>query len=52
MFTKQHYEKIAEVINFCDNKEEIINELSDMFEGDNEMFDKYKFKLACKGLLR
>ncbi len=47
MFTKQHYKKIAKILQpvFWDG--DSLGELADMFERDNPRFDKNRFLLAC-----
>jgi len=57
MFTRQHYVAIAKKINKLDvqNKdywykdavEEMVDELSDMFQADNPRFDEGRFRMAC-----
>jgi hypothetical protein len=53
MFTKQHYEAIAKIINRHTSangsikKHELTRGLADMFEQDNERFSREKFLVAC-----
>ena len=50
MFSKQHYEAIANIINrHTDSisKHDLTRELADMFGEDNEKFDREKFLVVC-----
>lgn len=50
MFSKQHYEAIAHIINRHNDtisKHALTRELADVFEPDNERFDREKFLVAC-----
>ena len=58
MFAKQHYEQIAQIIyestyndgeNFCCLRDELIENLARLFEGDNPRFKADKFYQACIG---
>jgi len=56
MFTKQHYEQVAQVIKNTRDKyaglapiiqDELAIKLADVFEKDNPRFDRDRFYLAC-----
>lgn len=60
MFTKQHYEAIAKILDgktcvqiLSDNpslyllKQQVVEALANMFEEDNERFNRNKFFDAC-----
>lgn len=53
MFTKQHYEAIARIINTqtqgngAIHKNGLVQALADMFEADNERFNRDKFFTRC-----
>lgn len=56
MFTKQHYEAIAEIINHVSDNgygyidpDTLVKELCVYFKNDNPRFDSYRFKKACIG---
>ena len=49
MFSKRHYEAIAEVLMGCDRYEDIESGLADLFEDDNPRFDRDRFLEACEG---
>lgn len=56
MFTKQHYEAIANIIDesrrinldyeYLDT-DKVVERLADFFETDNERFDRDRFYTAC-----
>ncbi|MEM4260891.1 MAG: hypothetical protein QXG00_06645 [Candidatus Woesearchaeota archaeon] len=51
-FTRQHYEKIAQIIKEVKNDNKIIalkiaKKFVDLFDKDNERFDAIKFLAAC-----
>ena len=55
-YTRRHYEDMAKLMNekvisdnnFSDNQcYIIINELCEMYEGDNERFNRSRFEAAC-----
>jgi len=50
-FSKRHYEVIAKEIREKNpkDKESFINLLANLFEGDNERFNKERFLKACNG---
>tara|TARA_R100000734_G_scaffold18851_1_gene16791 strand:- start:1090 stop:1293 length:204 start_codon:yes stop_codon:yes gene_type:complete len=43
MFTRQHYQKIAETLAECNCDEEILHRFKRMFMRDNPRFDPQKF---------
>jgi hypothetical protein len=57
MFTKQHYEQVADLLKRAQNKHRgetadqlyfsIIDDFADLFENDNGNFNRDKFSLAC-----
>ena len=50
MFTKKHYEAIANIINHHEDKiskYSLTRELADLFDQDNERFNREKFLVAC-----
>ena len=56
MFTKQHYEQIAQIVKDLKDKyngfppivqDELATKLADMFENDNPRFSRMRFYLAC-----
>ena len=53
MFTKQHYEIIANIIRDLSdyenniNRDDLMEHLADYFEKDNENFDRDKFYHKC-----
>lgn len=57
MFSRRHYEAIAEVIRNVGNQtsenpltvwERFVDDLADLFHADNERFDRAKFEEACE----
>lgn len=48
-FAKRHYEAIAEVMQSTHGHDwqTIVDELSDMFAGDNVQFRRERFRAAC-----
>lgn len=49
MFSKKHYEVIADIIKHSYTKENLINELVRYFKHDNERFNEAKFREVCGG---
>tara|TARA_R100001244_G_C5072754_1_gene111803 strand:+ start:73 stop:255 length:183 start_codon:yes stop_codon:yes gene_type:complete len=48
MMTRQHYIKVAEIINkFPHARETLAQEFSEMFTEDNPRFDEARFYIAC-----
>jgi hypothetical protein len=48
MMTRQHYRKVAEIINkFPHARETLAQEFSEMFAEDNPRFDEARFYIAC-----
>lgn len=51
MFTKMHYEKVAEILYQCmsrmDANEEVAYSFADAFAKDNPLFDRDRFMRAC-----
>ena len=46
--TRQHYEKVAEIVNkFPYARETLAKEFSEMFTEDNPRFDEDRFYIAC-----
>jgi len=58
MFSKRHYEAVAAILketgepNFCftafDMRDAIKDRLADLFEADNEKFNRDKWEEACE----
>lgn len=47
MLSRKYYRIIAKAIKTSNNKDELIEKLSDEFKADNYNFDRYTFKEAC-----
>lgn len=46
-FTRQHFQKIADVIKKNESKENLVAALCDMFKADNPNFKEDLFRKAC-----
>ena len=45
--TKKHFNAIASILNTCNTKKDIINELAIYCKEQNNNFDIVRFKKAC-----
>jgi polyhydroxyalkanoate synthesis regulator phasin len=52
--TRKHFQKFAQILLDLkgkmpeENRKEFVNNLMEMFEGENPRFDKDRFKAACR----